>query len=476
MSRNKSTSADIDWYLISIDRLKKGGMIVILLLLAGGAAWWFFAAQSPKERARRAIADAHSSLNDLAEVTDFTAVEADFQRGQGRLDEARTLYAATDFPAAEGAAREAANIATMALARIPGEGQFDAQFLTIEGDVQVQKGPSGEWRRANPRDPLYNGDWVKTGSSASAELIFFNGSLYTVGANALLEIYATVDPSTSKKLDYVQMQIGSVEINTSDDTSTIRTPGSRVVISSESTAQVDVADDKATEIVALKGSSAIAPAGGGEEVTLAAGEEVVASAEGELSPIRPVLQPPNLATPADNQVFQAANNRTVELVWEPNSEAAGYNLQVSRSRLFSSLEIDSRINAQQATTRVTDQGSFYWRVASIGADERIGPYSPFHRFRVVGGISGSSGVVDKTPPSLELKRAFRIGGQFYLFEGRVEPGASVFLNDEEIAVESDGTFKKLVSFSKVGWNPAVVRAVDPSGNQTVKRENVYVEE
>lgn len=475
MASKQPTSADIDWYLVSIDRLKKGGVILLLLALAGGAGWWWFAGQSPRERARRAIGDASSSLNDLASVGDFASVQSDFNRGQTRLQQARDLFSRDDFPGAELAARDAANIATLAMARIPGEGSYDAQFLTVEGEVEFQKGASGAWRRASARDVLFNGDWVKTGGNASAELIFVNGSLYTIGPNALLEIYATLDPATSRRQERVEMQVGSMQINTSEQSSTVRTPGTQVVVSSESTAQVGVGAQKQTDVLTLKGSSAVTPAAGGSAVTVAAGQQLEATSGGELSEVRDVIPPPTPVAPADNQVFQAGAERILELSWRPQPGAAAYRLEVSRSRLFSSLEIDQRIAGTSARTRVTDQGAFYWRLASIDPDGRLGPFTPFRRFRVVGG-AGSQGITDKAPPTLQLKRPFRIGGQYYLFEGNVEPGASVFLNDEEIPVESDGSFKKLHTFGKVGWNTVVVRAVDPSGNQTVQRENVYVEE
>ena len=477
MNRKASTSADIDWYLISIDRLKKVGLALLALLILGGAAWWWFGGQNPRERARRAIREANSSLNQLASVDDLAAVRADFERGRASLEEARRQFTASNWAAAETAALEAAGTATMALARIPGESHFDAKFLTIEGDVQIQKGSSGQWRKANGRDPLMNGDWVRTGDDASAELIFFNGSIYTIGSNALLEIYAAVNPATSRREDTVQMQVGSLQVTTDEESSTIRTPGTQVVISSASTTQVGVSPRKAPAITTLRGSSAVAPKSGGTSVELAAGQHVEANPGGDLTPVRIVVPPPPLLNPTENQVFQAAPGRTIDLGWEASPDAAAYQLQVSRSRLFSSLEIDARRGTPNATTRVTDEGAFYWRVASIDREGTRGPFSEFRRFRVVGGGSASgSGVVDKVPPALELKRPFRIGGAYYLFEGKVEPGASVFLNDEELGVESDGSFKKLVTFSKVGWNTVIIRAVDPSANQTVHRENVYVEE
>jgi hypothetical protein len=138
-----------------------------------------------------------------------------------------------------------------------GAAENDAQFLTVEGEDSYQKSATSDWKRADARTPLFNGDWVKTGDNASAELIFSNGSLYTVGPNALLEVYAQFNPATSKKSNSVQMQIGSVEVATTDDASTVRTPGSQVIVDSDSTTHVGVDRQKATAVVATKGSTSV---------------------------------------------------------------------------------------------------------------------------------------------------------------------------------------------------------------------------
>lgn len=467
-----------DWYLISIDRLKMIGIFLLFVGLGvGGYFYWDRSAKSPKQRAENAIADAEESLNDLAGSKDFASFRSDYDRGRTKLDEAKTLLNETKFPEAESAAKEAQTIAAAAIAKLPGEHDSDAQFLSYEGDVQYQKAGQSDWRKVDVRTPLFNGDWVKTGDSASAELIFANGSLYTVGPNALLEIYSVFNPQTSKKQNTVQMQIGSVEVNTTDDVSTVRTPGTQVVINSASTAQVGVdRSQQGTKVVSLRGSSTVTPKAGGAAVSLASGEQVKASKEGSLGAVTKFVPPPPLLSPADNQVFQRTSESTVPIVWGPQAEASGYQLQVSRSRLFSNLEINAKRSGTQATTKVTSEGTFYWRVASLGTGGDLGPFSPFRRFRVTGiGTGAQPGSADKTPPTLEFT-VKPIGGAYYMVEGEVEPGATVFVNDQEVGTESDGTFKKLIGFDKIGVNKVVVKAVDVAGNQNVKSRNVRVED
>src|SRR6185436_9847507 len=181
MARKRETGADIDWYLISIDRLKQIGLVLLLLAL-GGAGWWFWHNQkaNPKTKAESAIAEARQALNALAGSADFNAHRNEFNRAQQKLDEASTHFTGTRYEQAYNTAVESQTISRAAVSGA-GDLDSDAQFLTVEGDVKYQKGAAGEWKDADARTALVNGDWVKTGDRASAELIFSSGSLYTIG-------------------------------------------------------------------------------------------------------------------------------------------------------------------------------------------------------------------------------------------------------------------------------------------------------
>jgi hypothetical protein len=172
-------------------------------------------------------------------------------------------------------------------------------------------------------------------------------------------------------------------------------------------------------------------------------------------------------------VFQLSPDLKTELMWDAREGATGYVLQVSRSRLFSTQEINTKRTKTTAVARVTSEGAFYWRVAAIGPDGETGPFSTFRRFRVSGGTKPTS---DRTPPPLTMKTPFHVGGQYYTIAGTTESGATVFINDEEVDVESSGAFQKLIALAKVGRNTIVIKAVDAAGNQKVESQTVIVEE
>jgi hypothetical protein len=474
----KAVSGDIDWYLISIDRLKQIGLVIVLLLLGLGV-WWFWSSRerNPRATAVSSIADARQALNDLAGSKDFNQHRNEFDRAQRKLEQANTLLTGSKFPEAQNAAVESLTISRAASSGGAGL-DTDAQFITVEGDVQFQRASTSDWKRAEQRGGLFNGDWVKTNDNASTELMFSNGSLYTVGPNALLEIYSQFNPQTSKKVNSVQVSSGPIEVATTDDASTVRTPGTQVVIDSASTTQIGVDGQKATSVVATKGTASVAPAAGGDAVKLASGDKVSASPQGSLSAVKKLLPPPALTGPADNQVFQITADGKVEFGWDSQPGAASYLLQVSRSRLFSTQEINSKRQKTGAVAKVTDEGVFYWRVASVGSDGDVGPFSTFRRFRVSGGGTAAPGAAnaDAPPPNLVLKAPFPVGSEFYIIEGSTDPGSTVFINDEEVDVDAAGHFKKLVSFQKIGRNTVIIKAVNAAGKPTIKSQDVLVEE
>ena len=73
-----------------------------------------------------------------------------------------------------------------------------------------------------------------------------------------------------------------------------------------------------------------------------------------------------------------------------------------------------------------------------------------------------------------MKAPFHVGGQYYTIAGTTEPGATVFINDEEVDVESSGSFQKLIALEKLGPNSVVIKAVNRLGTSNAVLSGIFL--
>jgi hypothetical protein len=126
-----------------------------------------------------------------------------------------------------------------------------------------------------------------------------------------------------------------------------------------------------------------------------------------------------------------------------------------------------------ARVKVSREGSYFWRVAAIEPSGITSDWSLVRRFKMVTEpVATGSG--DATPPPLEVYTPQQMGNIFLIY-GKTEPGAIVTVNAEPADVEPDGSFKKTITVERDGAAMLTVKAVDASGNETVKRVRVFVE-
>jgi hypothetical protein len=186
---------------------------------------------------------------------------------------------------------------------------------------------------------------------------------------------------------------------------------------------------------------------------------------------------PQPALPADNRIYDLKTGDQVELKWSKVADAARYRLQISRSRLFvpdsTEVDLDDRVQTS-ARVKVSKEGSYFWRVAAIESNGLTSDWSAVRRFKMVTEPLkvGSGG--DTTPPDLIVYPPQQMGNLFLVY-GKTEPGAVVTVNAEPADLEPDGSFKKTITIERDGATVLVVKSVDASGNETVRRVRVFVE-
>jgi hypothetical protein len=212
-------------------------------------------------------------------------------------------------------------------------------------------------------------------------------------------------------------------------------------------------------------------------VLLADRERVTAGAgTGAISAKVALPESPVPLLPADNRLYDLQTGDQVDLRWSEVENSARYRLQISRSRLFvpdaTEVDLDDRVT-NSARVKVSREGSYYWRVAAIDATGNASDWSSVRRFRMLT-EPVRSGSGDVTPPALAVSTPQQMGSLFLIF-GKTEPGAIVTVNAEPADVEPDGSFKKTITIERDGYSTLIIKAVDASGNETVRPIRVFVE-
>ncbi|MEP7010496.1 MAG: FecR domain-containing protein [Acidobacteriota bacterium] len=475
-----------NWYSISVDTLRTLGVLIVAAgLLAVGARYFHQWEQKALAReASRVIDEARGKL-DSAEPLAGAAQRKVLEEARGEIGAAEAAYAQASYRVAIENARRARQALGAMAGGDAGSGKGAANFVTVQGTVEYRRGEDGDWQPAKSRISLEPGDYVRT-SSGSAEIVFADGSLYTVRANTQF-IVASVRGADGGEGQSIRMDYGWVDLSTRAKPIQVATPGAEAHVRESSEAFVSY-DRTAGQgrFGAVRGGLDLASSSGLKR-SVGALEQVTQSG-GQLSASERLPGAPRLSEPADQAEvdFDPAPDRRaagrLSLGWEPVSGAARYALQVGRNHLFvdNVIDVASRTKAT-ATLGLRGEGSFVWRVAAIDREGVQGPWSEPRKFRVAaisgsgggGSADGAAASRDKTPPQLDLEDV-KPYGTVLIVGGKTEPGARVSINGEPVEVDLDGSFNKAIQMNREGWSTLEIRAVDSDGNPNVVHRKVFV--
>lgn len=482
MAKRSGNAIQLEWFNVTYRSvLSVVGLAVIVL---GGAVgyWYWFHIHTPRAGAAEAIAGAEGKYAEAAslESPDPRLVEV-VQSARIALREARDAFSAMSFDDARGAAIRSENLSGQAIGMVrgSGEGAQMVRFFRLEGEVRVKKAGEFSWEQANPRMELQLGDQVKTSSSASAQLIYFDGTITTIQPGSLLEIRELYENPVTKvrrvreELTFGELQASTQKKNVEGSFHEVATGdvAARSVDEAEFRVKAE-ANSKQASFDVFNGQIEVAASGRRENV--AAGERIRTTADGKLTGKEMLPGVPALVSPRDQKVFifDDPAQSEITLTWEQVPGAHAYHLTIADKMLFTNPLYDARRESTNAVLTDVPEGSFHWRVAAIGSNDVSGPFSSARRFRVT-----SQKIRDRTdtePPVLEITEFVPIG-LMVIVNGRTEPGATLWIDNEKIDVYDDGTFYAVVRLRKEGLNNLRFVAQDTAGNEQELARTAYVE-
>lgn len=455
-----------DWYSVSLDTLRAWGwLLLILVLLVVG--FFGFRLWSELDLGRRAEAVILEAGRLQARLDDLDATDEDiYQSGVQSLAAARAAQADERY-------REALNQGLLSRTRFQSllgeDGMVAAELVAVRGRVQLRRG--GQVRDARVRTELYAGDVVRAMGNTTAELQLVDGTRISMRPGATLVVGDT-DRSSGSSARTAKLESGVVNLNTSREGSTIETPEAEARIDGGSEAVVGYDADSGRGVFGSYTGGMEVASNDGEARRLDAMQQVVQT-DGGLSQPAPLPEPPRMLEPAAGIELDPRVTNRVILRWDPVPAAQGYALQVARNQLFSDTVIEDLDRVKtSATLGIRGEGSFLWRVASVGPEGMVGPWSEPRAFRVF--ADERADTRDDTSPEIQLEEP-EIYGNLVIFTGRTEPGADLTIQGESVQVRSDGAFSKTLQIDRAGRNEVRIRARDAAGNETEVTRSVLVE-
>lgn len=349
-----------------------------------------------------------------------------------------------------------------------------AQFVNLEGEVRVRKANAVEWVNADYRTPLEEGDIVQTGASGLARISFLDGTIYVVKSKTLIVIERSATLENRATQVAVHITSGAVDLSTG----TWEVAGSKSTVSfASAVAQLDQntragvkSDPEARlhEITISEGRARVEK--GTEQVQIGPFERASFTSPDALLQTEKVIAPPSLLRPRNLEPIISRNPReeTIRFEWSLVPKAVAYRLHLYSSPLLTQQVLVQRLSTTSFTIRGLDPGEYWWNVTAIDTKQQESAESETNKFSLV-----------PQPAQEELLLVidkFIQHGRVIEVVGRTEPGATVIINDEQVAfIGPDGRFKHFTRpLPSSGAHTITITAQNRRGEVVTRSKPVYV--
>jgi hypothetical protein len=234
---------------------------------------------------------------------------------------------------------------------------------------------------AEPGMPVLVNELVKTGSNARATIQLKDGSGIEVKPETTLKmVVLNVSPGGDRQVK-IEVITGGITADVRKATQGSRfEASSRVAVASVRGTQFrfGLADDGEVKLETLEGVVAIGSPSAPKPVEVSAGQGASVSAEGKVSPPRPLPEAPRAIGP-----LKGALGAEARFEWQPVEGAAGYRVEVARDADFVVETLTTTVNAATVSwPEPLAKGKWFWRVTAIDEKGFEGPASKVYAFTV----------------------------------------------------------------------------------------------
>lgn len=402
VSSEKKRRKLVGWYTVSSDALRGWIFALIFLLLAiGGVLGYRMLDRAVLEReVKRVIREAEDLLRTVRSEGAINSYREEYFVARRHLEEAREHQKVGALKEAFRSAERSRTLLASIFGTLRLRGpEGEAMFIAVQGKVEYRRGDRGAWQTARSRVALNSGDYVKSSSSGSAEVMSVDGTLYTVRPNTVLLIGRVRPAPGAPRQRTINLESGWVDLGTSQSSSHITTPQAEARIQRDTRAAVSHDPDQdVSKFSAFQGQMVVSSKDGSSS-QVGPLEQVVQTA-GTLSLPERLLSPPDLLEPDDNYEAVLTADKEMVLLWRPVDGARRYALQVARNRFFVQNIIDVQDRSKtSALVGLQGTGSFVWRVAALDGEGIMGPWSAPRRFRVTAGAEPAGSAAEKVAES-----------------------------------------------------------------------------
>ncbi|MEL7058721.1 MAG: FecR domain-containing protein, partial [Acidobacteriota bacterium] len=470
--KRPATAKTFDWYSVSVESMRRTLAVLLAVIAMIGMAFAYqqWASAEQRRRAFDTVSRAAELAGQLAERPDFAQIRREFYGAWEDLEDAEEALEAENFATALARGQRSLLEFERVAQRDDADAADRGQFLGVAGGVEFRRGERGAWKRARAQDFIYFGDWVKTSAGGSAEIVFPDGSEFTLRANTMVHLTSRTD-RFGRNEQVTEMSFGWVELATDDAPSKVATPKSEAEVRGSSSALVAYDRDGNTSRFAAFTGSVEVRAENGQTRELASLQQVTQTGD-LLSEASSLPRRPRPVSPADGRTIRLGV-RELRLDWGGVAGAASYDLRVARNALFAaSLVEDEERQRTSARLGLRSEGVFYWQVAARDAAGLRGPWSEPRSFRVARPEGGDRD--DGVPPPLRIED-IQTYGSLTLITGSTEAGAEVTVNDEVASIDADGAFQHTMKLSTEGFTFVDIVATDRFGASTREQRRVFIE-